>query len=190
MVSSLRRIVSWNAAHETNAAWVGLQDMCVDAGQVDAETSAKRIIRMSPLSRRAAMRRIAILSVVAALATVVPAGAASLDGLRWKNRVLVLVAPSAQDDQLQAQRRLLQAASGGMRERDIVVMDAIGDGQQARELRKRSATDGRAFRIVLIGKDGNTAFASNNPLTAQDIFGRIDAMPMRRDEMRNRRMGG
>jgi hypothetical protein len=146
---------------------------------------------MNPFYRRLAVCSIVTLGAVTALATVLPARADPLDGLRWKNRILILVAPSAQDDRLQAQRRHLEAVSGGMRERDIVVMDAIGDGRQARELRRRLATDGRAFRIVLIGKDGNQSFASGDPLTAREIFGRIDAMPMRRDEMRkNNRTGG
>lgn len=150
---------------------------------------------MKRLSRRTALGgRVAIAlsaSAVVALATVLPAKADPLAGLRWKSRVLVVVAPSAQDGELRTQRRHLESASNGMFERNIVLMEAVGDGQQARELRKRLATNGNEFRVFLVGKDGNTAFASNDPLVAQDIFGRIDAMPMRKDEMqKDSRAGG
>jgi hypothetical protein len=70
-------------------------------------------------------------------------------------------------------------------------MEAVGDGQQARQLRQRLAADGNQFRVFLVGKDGNTAFASSNAVAAKEIFGRIDAMPMRRDEMqKDSRIGG
>lgn len=150
---------------------------------------------MNPRSRHPARRGrlfiIATASAIAALAAAVPAMADPLAGLRWKSRVLVLVAPSSQDAELRTQRRHIEAASGGMFERNIVLMEAVGDGQQARQLRKRLATDGSAFRVVLVGKDGNTAFASNAPIATKEIFGRIDAMPMRRDEMQKQsRVGG
>lgn len=150
---------------------------------------------MIHVSRRPAWGMRAAISLFtcafAAMASAVPAKADPLAGLRWKSRVLVVVAPSPQDDELRAQRRYLEAASSGMFERNIVLMEAVGDGQQARELRKRLATDGTEFRVFLVGKDGNTAFASNDPLAAKDIFGRIDAMPMRRDEMqKDSRAGG
>ncbi len=140
-----------------------------------------------PLSRRPAYRGrvalIATMSAIVALATTVPAKADPLAGLRWKSRVLVLVAPSSQDNELRVQRRYIEAASGGMFERNIVLMEAVGDGAQARALRQRLAADGREFRVFLVGKDGNTAFSSNDPVAAKEIFGRIDAMPMRRNEM-------
>lgn len=148
-----------------------------------------RVSRRAAVGRRAAIT--AALCAIAALATALPAKADPLAGLRWKSRVLVLVAPSVQDNGLRTQRRNLESASGGMFERNIVLMEAVGDGQQARELRKRLATDGNEFRVFLVGKDGNTAFASNDPVVAKEIFGRIDAMPMRRDEMqREGRVGG
>ncbi len=151
-------------------------------------------ITMNRVFRRAASGgRIAIaltVSACAALAIATPAKADPLAGLRWKSRVLVLVAPSSQDGELRVQRRNIEAASGGMFERNIVLMEAVGDGHQARQLRKRLATDGNEFRVFLVGKDGNTAFAANDPLAAQDIFGRIDAMPMRRDEMQKQSRAG
>lgn len=149
----------------------------------------KRVSYRAALSGRIAIA--AIVCVLTALAGVVPAAADPLAGLRWKSRVLVLVASSAQDNELRTQRRHLEAASGGLFERNVVLMEAVGYGQQARLLRKRLAADGNEFRIFLVGKDGNTAFTSNHPLVAKDIFLRIDAMPMRKNEMQKEgRTGG
>jgi hypothetical protein len=134
---------------------------------------------------------VATIGAIVALSSALPAKADPLAGLRWKSRVLVLVAPSSQDSELRTQRRNLEAASSGMFERNIVLMEAVGDGQQARQLRQRLAADGSQFRVFLVGKDGNTAFASSNAVAAKEIFGRIDAMPMRRDEMqKDSRIGG
>jgi hypothetical protein len=39
----------------------------------------------------------------------------------------------------------------------------------------------------LVGKDGDTAVSSDKPLSADDLFARLDAMPLRQDEMRRGR---
>lgn len=107
-----------------------------------------------------------------------------LSGYRWKNRVLVVVAPSRQDGNLVAQRRIFEQNAKGMAERQIVLIEAAGDDERARGIRAQLGADDRAFRVVLVGKDGNAAVSSSKPIGAADLFGRVDAMPMRRDEMR------
>ncbi|WP_315739194.1 MULTISPECIES: DUF4174 domain-containing protein [unclassified Bradyrhizobium] len=39
----------------------------------------------------------------------------------------------------------------------------------------------------MIGEDGNNTLAPEKPISAEGLFRRVDAMPMRQDEMR--RMG-
>ena len=109
---------------------------------------------------------------------------APLAGYRWKNRVLVVVAPSRQDDKLVAQRRIFEQNAKGMAERQIVLIEAAGDDPRARDIRRQLSIGDNSFKVVLVGKDGNAAVASAKPLTAEELFGRVDAMPMRRDEMR------
>jgi hypothetical protein len=111
---------------------------------------------------------------------------APLSSLQWKNRVLVVVAPSAQDDQLTAQRRIYHQNAKGMAERDIVLVEAVGDDSRSRDIRRQFAVGDKAFRVLLVGKDGNAAVSSERPIDATKLFGRVDAMPMRRDEMRKR----
>jgi hypothetical protein len=140
--------------------------------------------------RNAAMpiRWMTVVSLFLALTGIcMPAQAAeSLAMHRWKHRVLVVVAPSSQDRDLRAQRRIFQEAREGMAERNLVLVEAAGDDPSARAIRREAAVDGTRFQVLLIGKDGNIAAASGTPLTARGLFGKIDAMPMRRDEMRRR----
>jgi hypothetical protein len=109
---------------------------------------------------------------------------APLSGYRWKNRLLVVVAPGRQDDNLVAQRRIFESNAKGMAERQIVLIEAAGDDERARAIRSQLGADDKSFRVLLVGKDGNTAVSSTRPFSAAELFGKVDAMPMRRDEMR------
>ena len=89
-------------------------------------------------------------------------------------RTLYAYAPTASDPALLHQRTLIASARSGMAERDLNLTEIIG---------KRPH-----FEIVLIGKDGGEKFSSPEPITPDRLFEIIDAMPMRRDEMRRREM--
>jgi hypothetical protein len=119
---------------------------------------------------------------------VLAAGAAAADdplaAHRWKDRVVVIAAPSAGDPHLLEQRTTLAAVPDGVREREIVVVEAVGDGRAAQRLRARLGLENAAFRVVLVGKDGTVKRSDDRPISAETLFGTIDVMPMRRDEMR------
>ncbi|MCJ2083228.1 DUF4174 domain-containing protein [Methylobacterium sp. J-090] len=103
---------------------------------------------------------------------------------RWKARIVVISAPGPDDPLLARQRALLAAVPEGVRERDLVVLEAVGASAGARSLRARLGLPDGAFRVVLIGKDGGAKRNAATPLPAETLFATIDAMPMRRDEMR------
>ena len=109
---------------------------------------------------------------------------APLSRFQWKNRVLVVVSPNRKDDNAVAQRRIFEQNAKGMAERQVVLIEASGDDERSRAIRSQLSIGGSAFRVLLVGKDGNTAASSATPFTADDVFGKVDAMPMRRDEMR------
>ncbi len=81
-------------------------------------------------------------------------------------------------------------------ERDVVVVWLIGDrvsanlgpppAETAAALRRRFGVEGQGFRVVLVGKDGDVKRESSAPLSAVGLFGTIDAMPMRKQELRRR----
>jgi hypothetical protein len=121
---------------------------------------------------------------------ILAAGAASagpLDAYRDRARVLVVSAPDAGDAHLKAQRAALGSARGGVAERDLVVLEAVGSGAEARALRARLGLPADSFRAVLVGKDGGAKLTAEEPIAPQRLFATIDAMPMRRVEMRERR---
>lgn len=90
---------------------------------------------------------------------------------RWRQRVLVLSAPDAQDARLVAMRRGLRAQACGVAERDLVVLEIVG---------------GAGFVVRLVGKDGGDKLRREAPVPVEEIFTLIDAMPMRQDERRRR----
>jgi len=55
---------------------------------------------------------------------------------------------------------------------------------RADELLTRSCIGSVAFASILVGKDGGVKLRSNAPVSAERLSNVIDAMPMRRREMR------
>jgi len=84
-------------------------------------------------------------------------------------RVLIISAPSLTDDTYRTQAALLLSAWPGLLERDFTV---------------ETRFDAKTFSIVLIGKDGGEKLRRTKPLTPAELFALVDAMPMRRAEMR------
>ena len=107
--------------------------------------------------------------------------ASPLDEFHWKNRVLVVVAPAG-NAAAETQRRIYESSAKGTSERSIVLTEAADDSE-----RSRLSADVRRFEVFLVGKDGHTAVSSDKPLSADDLFARVDGMPMRQDEMRRGR---
>ena len=106
----------------------------------------------------------------------------TLDQYRWTNRPVLLFAPSERDESYSQQMEILDADKIGLAERDILVLSDIradGSGQ----LRNTLQIEG--FEIILIGKDGGVKLRSKKPISIQELFSVIDAMPMRRQEMRD-----
>ena len=106
----------------------------------------------------------------------------TLDQYRWTNRPVLLFAPSERDEAYLLQMKILDADKSGLAERDILVLSdisALGKGK----LRETLQIDG--FEIILIGKDGVVKFRSKTPISVEELFSLIDAMPMRRQEMRD-----
>ena len=109
-----------------------------------------------------------------------------LDEFHWKSRVLVIVAPDG-DAAAETQRHIFESSAKGMSERSIVLMEALDDSERSRQIKSRLSADGNRFQVFLVGKDGHTAVSSAKPLPADEVFARVDAMPMRREEMRRER---
>ena len=104
-----------------------------------------------------------------------------------KHRHLLLFAPSASDDRLARMERALEEHATAVSDRDLVVHRAT-DGPDADSASLRDSWDvpADAFCVILVGKDGGEKLRRYEPVDLQEIFALIDAMPMRRREMRER----
>jgi len=119
----------------------------------------------------------------AILATASANAADPIAQYHWKNRVLVILGPRAGDEAFETQKSAYERARNEYNERDLVVLtEPEYDGP----LHRRFHIPGGEFRVLLIGKDGHTALERSKPVSNQDLFGLIDAMPMRRQEMRSK----
>jgi hypothetical protein len=124
--------------------------------------------------------------VAAALPSLVAAAPDPLARHRWHSRLLVVIAPDRADPNYVAQTTLLAQAEAGRRERDLVLVEAIGDSPDADAIRRHFGVARTAFRAILVGKDGGAKLSEPQPIPAERLFDTIDAMPMRRDEMQER----
>jgi len=105
-----------------------------------------------------------------------------LDRHRGRDRVLLLIAPHAGDAALRRQLDDLAAARSDLAERDVHVVQAIGSGGEAADLRRAYRVGPAEFRAVLLGKDGTAKMIRPEPVSPAELCGAIDDMPMRRAE--------
>ena len=126
-----------------------------------------------------------------------PALSMDLEKYQWENRLLLVFSPSSSDAEFVTFNRQMNETSAGVAERDLVVFrvfevedsrvaDRPLSAADAEELRRRFRVASGRFRVVLIGKDGGVKMTRNGETELQEIFNRIDAMPMRRREMREK----
>ncbi|MEH2143887.1 DUF4174 domain-containing protein [Nostoc sp.] len=118
----------------------------------------------------------------------------NLSSQKWKNRVLLVFAPSVDNHTYQQQMQLLQEHNSGFADRDLVLVQVLAtdesyanrqpiDESSAAKLRDRFGVNKENFRVILVGKDGGVKRSDATPVQATAIFKEIDAMPMRQQEM-------
>lgn len=122
----------------------------------------------------------------------------NLSSQKWKNRVLLVFAPSVDNPIYQQQMQLLQKHNDGFADRDLVLVQVLAtnesyankqpiDESSAAKLRDSFGIDKENFRVILVGKDGGVKRSNARPVQVTAIFEEIDAMPMRQQEMQERR---
>ncbi|TWH54183.1 Biopolymer transport protein [Dulcicalothrix desertica PCC 7102] len=122
----------------------------------------------------------------------------NLTSHKWKNRILLVFAPTAQNVNYQRQVQLFQQQQQGLNERDLLLVTVLDKGtsyinQQpidiasAAKLRQKFNINDNDFRVILVGKDGGAKRQDSKVVQAKTIFREIDAMPMRQQEMQRKR---
>jgi hypothetical protein len=100
-----------------------------------------------------------------------------------EKRQLLIFADNINSRYLKDQQQILSADINGLTERDIEVKLFYASSDQEK-FRKKNIKS--AFTIILVGKDGGDKLRSTKPLSLQKLYSIIDAMPMRKSEMKRR----
>lgn len=108
----------------------------------------------------------------------------NLNQFKWEKRPVVVFADSPNDPAFREQMELLQARSDDLSMRDVVVLtDTDPDARSA----LRRTLRPRGFALVLVGKDGSVKLRKPRPWDVRELSRVIDKMPLRQQEIRDRR---
>ena len=120
-----------------------------------------------------------------------------LNQFQWKNRLLFIFAPQEGDEVFQALQNEILTQPDEISERDLVVFKIFESGpsyrdttridpQTAAAIRTEFAAPPGQFTCILVGKDGGIKLRQDALVKLEEVFNLIDAMPMRREEMRQK----
>ena len=118
---------------------------------------------------------------------VMPGDTVDLDSLIWQNRVIIVFADSPNDPRYIQQMEFLTDRLEDLEERDVIVLT---DTSKADGSALRTKLRPRGFMLAMIGKDGSVYLRKPLPWDVREISRVIDKMPMRKQEIRDRRGDG
>jgi len=112
----------------------------------------------------------------------------------WENRILLIFSPSEDNSLYQKQFNILGSNKAAINERDLVVFrifteNGVGPGntklsqQEVSTLRNHFKVNEK-YQMLLMGKDGTVKKNYAEVVDMNEINSVIDAMPMRKQEMR------
>lgn len=121
----------------------------------------------------------------------------NLKAYQGTSRLLLLFVPGPSYDEFIGQWQVLYRHEDGLQARDLRVIslfeDDVGDvdgepiyEDEAAQLRQQFRVKDNMSVAILIGKDGKEKHRLPMPVDPDKLFGLIDAMPMRQQEMRER----
>jgi hypothetical protein len=116
---------------------------------------------------------------------------------QWKNRLLMVFAPSARDARYQKLAGELDSQMHDIIDRDLLVFHVFDIGQSrvnqtvisssaVKGLQQRFSITSGQFTVVLVGKDGAEKLRQESAVNLAKIFSLIDSMPMRQREIREK----
>ena len=121
-----------------------------------------------------------------------------LSQFQWKNRLLFLFAPNRSHPLFVSLHNSLSAQRAEVEDRDLVIFEILESdpssmnskylaSETAVSLRKRYSVNPGEFSVLLVGKDGGMKLKRQNETRLEYIFALIDSMPMRREEILQKR---
>jgi len=85
---------------------------------------------------------------------------------------------------MEKQTATLQSDKPGLTEREIVIKTYDASPKSAKEWKAWEVDPAKTFTFVLVGKDGGEKYRSDKLVPNRELFGLIDAMPMRQSEVK------
>ncbi len=111
----------------------------------------------------------------------------SKSDLQWIARPLVIFADTPNDPRFQQQMDLLLSGLDDLGERDVIVITDT-DPEAATEW--RTTLRPRGYMMALVAKDGRVALRKPAPWSVRELSRSIDKMPLRQQEISDRRLAG
>lgn len=124
---------------------------------------------------------------VADTAMIQPVGDTDLNQFLWTNRPVIVFADTPADPRYSEQIERLRTDMDALVDRDVVVLT---DTDPSARSPIRQKLRPRGFQLVLIGKDGGVKLRKPFPYSVRELGRTIDKMPMRQQEIRERRGDG
>lgn len=121
---------------------------------------------------------------------------------QWENRIVIVYSDDIDSSIFQKQMNTFIIDKKGMIERKLMVYSVVKEryelldfkesnpvksGTVSDKFKSRYIDKVSKFKVVLIGLDGSVKLEQDNILIIDKLFGTIDAMPMRRREMKKKR---
>lgn len=131
----------------------------------------------------------------------ITSNAQDLNALKWKNRILIIKATKNNDLKFEKQLTEFKSQDNALKERKLVLytmnnqkLTIIDYTTDTTDTSKRLSDDmmitifsaKNEFEVILIGLDGSIKLRQMEVLSKEDLIAIIDAMPMRKSEIKNR----
>jgi Domain of unknown function (DUF4174) len=125
------------------------------------------------------------LLIISFLLVIFPIHAEILKDYEWTNRVIITLSNTEENLDRQFLIQQIRQYSCEYMNRDLVHIDLIqGTDEYKRLSQKFSVSDRKAFKLLLLGKDGEVKLSTSR-VELKDVFSLIDTMPMRKREMQS-----
>lgn len=123
-----------------------------------------------------------------------------LNDLKWKNRILIVKTLKSNSEKFKNQLREFENSNEDFKERKLVLIAITKNvysfvdfrtnhsgisGKVSEVISKNILDESNDFEIILIGLDGRIKLRQSQFLLDEDLLRIIDAMPMRRNEIKN-----
>ncbi len=130
------------------------------------------------------------------LAQAPASGLTTLKAMQDHARPVLIFAPKPDDPRMLIQMRILSEHAAEAQERDVVGIAVpyespspsavLLSGEDAEAARRKFHIEPGDFVAILLGKDGGVKLRSSKPLSMEKLEETIDAMPMRKDEIKGK----